>query len=45
MTGYRKEAEAIAAEITEARRVIHGYAELGLETAKTAAFIEEKLRF
>ncbi len=44
MTDYRKEAKAIAEEIVENRRVIHGYAELGLETVKTAAYIEEKLR-
>ncbi len=44
MTDYRKEAEAIKAEIIENRRAVHQFAELGLDMPKTAAFIEEKLR-
>jgi len=44
MTDYLAEARAIASEITEYRRTIHGYAELGLETVKTADYVEGKLR-
>ena len=44
MTDYKREAEAMASEIIENRRTVHGFAELGLETVKTAAFVEEKLK-
>ncbi len=44
MTDYRREAEAMFDEIVGFRRTVHGYAELGLDTPRTAAFIEEKLR-
>ena len=44
MTDYRTEAQAISKTIVEDRRTVHGYAELGLDTPKTAAYIEEKLR-
>lgn len=39
-----REAEALAGEITENRRTIHRLAEVGLETEKTAEFVEQRLR-
>ena len=44
MTDYRKEAEAIREEIVTNRRTIHGYAELGLDLPKTAAYVMEQLK-
>ena len=44
MKDYRKEAEAIREEIVTNRRTIHGYAELGLDLPKTAAYVMEQLK-
>ena len=44
MTDYKAEALAMKDEIIEDRRVIHKYAELGLDLPKTSAYVIEKLK-
>lgn len=39
-----KQAQAMAAEIVENRRVIHAYPEVGFDLPRTTAFVKEKLK-